>query len=314
MTDRETTKQVLLQEFVGTALAAAGIAGMLGVGKGLLSRKNLKTTIPGGSPNQKMYVNPQNRGDKNKIAGIAGRMADRAASTLRSANKVLMQRAQDRLTTRQSEVHNEIANLYGVKPLEYANLLAGQQRKEGIKSRVNDPAIQQNLLSRNIIAQDSSGNITGFENIPVRELSRIHEPSYTPSALQVNTSGETEESLSDIINTPTRLEILDTVKPAARAAREKAAKSRFSVIGPGVATRQQQTRNKIAQIELANQQAKVARSVDVEKQDKRRKIVDAALRARQSQDDSIVAKFGYGVMRLPGMIGRVARKVTAGKL
>lgn len=313
MTDRETTKQVLLQEFVGTALAAAGIAGMLGVGKGLLSRKNLKTTIPGGSPNQKMYINPQNRGDKNKIAGIAGRMADRAASTLRSANKVLMQRAQDRLTTRQSEVHNEIANLYGVKPLEYANLLAGHARKIATISRVNDPVVQQNLLNKNILTRDPSGNITGFDNISVRDLNQLDDPSYTPSPVQV-INNEKEETLGDLITKSSRLEILDTVKPAARAAREKAAKSRFSVIGPGVATRQQQTRNKIAEIELANQQAKVARSVDVEKQDKRRKIVDAALRARQSQDDSIVAKFGYGVMRLPGMIGRVARKVTAGKL
>ena len=139
MTDRETTKQILLQEFVGTALAGAGIAGMLAVGKGLLSRKNLKTTNSSG---QKMYINPSNMGDKSKIAGIAGRMADRGASALRSAHKILMQRAQDRLVERQSEVHNEIANLYGIKPIEYANLLAGHQRKIQTMKIINDPAIK----------------------------------------------------------------------------------------------------------------------------------------------------------------------------
>ena len=149
----------------------------------------------------------------------------------------------------------------------------------------------------------------GLDKIAIDDLDKLGDPSYTPSPVNSDT-----QTLHHMINSPSRLELLDTVKPAARAARERAAKSRFSVIGPGVARRQQQTRNKIAQIELSNLQAKDARNLDVQKQDERRKRVDAVLRRRQSQENSILGKFGYAVQRLPGMLGSITRSVTAGKL
>lgn len=206
MTDRKETREILLNEFV----LAGGIAlGAAALGAGIASAVKSKRI-------EKRIANPS---ATPKNAGLLGRVGQNVKNLGRMYLNKVQTDASEKLAKMASAAHNEIAQKYMLKPQEYASAMVGHSRKQAVVNRLKSSGLTNDPNLTNVGMQDIDDYIS-------------HRASGSAAAFTPRTLvGNDNVAISDYISTPSRIEALDLVNPAARQFREKM--SRESKI-PGV--------------------------------------------------------------------------------
>lgn len=199
MTNRKQTREVLLNEFV----LASGIAlGAAALGTGIAAAMKAKRI-------EKRIANPT---ATPKNAGLLGRVGQNIKNLGRMYKNKIQTDAGERLASMASDAHTQIAQKYMLKPQEYASAMAAHGRKQAVLGRLRSGGLANDPNLTNVGMQDIDDYIT-------------HRASGSAAAFTPrNAIGNDNQSISDYISTPSRIETLDAVNPAARQFREKMSK------------------------------------------------------------------------------------------